>query len=108
MLQDDTFERAIKSLLSGQIVSIREGEYVLLTNDEININAAIHSLSRTKIKKLNTCEILTQNCQLGFVIPREYNDKFSMLRFFKIVFFDAKAFVKLKNSNQLLLDSKFI
>ena len=105
MLQDDTFERAIKSLLSGQIVSIREGEYVLLTNDEININAAIHSLSRTKIKKLNTCEILTQNCQLGFVIPREYNDKFSMLRFFKIVFFDAKAFVKLKNSNQLLLDS---
>ena len=106
MMSDEVFSQAIKSLIVNQVISERgDNSYVLLTADEISINAAIQSLTKAKIKKLNICEVLSQSCNLGFVIPREYNDKYSMLRFFRKVFMDAGTFLKTKNKNQLLVDS---
>lgn len=106
LMSDGAFNQAIKSLIVNQVVSERsDNTYVLLTADEISINAAIQALTKAKIKKLNICEVLSQSCKLGYVIPREYNDKYCMLRFFRKVFMDANTFLKTKNKNQLLLDS---
>ncbi len=104
-MDSEEFEQAIRELQKKQILSQRETlEYVLLTANEININKAIDNYSKTKVIKINTSEELNRLYDLGYIMPREHNDKFSMLRFFKSVYMGAEAFLHCLNANQLLLD----
>lgn len=104
MLSDAALKKAITGLLTKRIVSERDDNtYALLSTDEVNLQTAIDSISKST-KRFSFSEILTQNHKLGYIIPREYNDKFSMLRFFKKVYYDAASFAHIKNSNQLLLE----
>lgn len=105
MMDSNEFEQAIKELQKNQILSQRETlEYVLLTASEINVNKAIENYSNTKVTKIIVSEELNRLCDLGYIMPREYNDKFSMLRYFKNIYMGADAFLHCRNANQLLLD----
>ena len=99
------FEQAIIELQKRHILSQRTTlEYVLLTASEVNVNKAIENYSNTKVTKINFSEELNRLCGLGYIMPREYNDKFSMLRYFKNIYMGADAFLHCRNANQLLLD----
>lgn len=105
MMNDNSFKKAVSGLLKNHIISQRETlEYVLLTDNGVNVNTAIENYIKRKSIKFKCCDILEQNYSLGFAIPREYNDKFSMFRYFKKIYMEATTFIELKNAKQLLLE----
>lgn len=105
MIDDKSFEKAINGLLKNQIINQRETlEYVLLTDNGVSVNTAIENHIKSKNIKFKCCDILEQNYNLGFATPREYNDKFSMFRYFKKIYMEATTFIELKNAKQLLLE----
>jgi len=105
LLDDDTFSKAITSLLKAHVLSQRDSsELVMLTANGVDVQRAVDAYASTSIARISACQVLTDANDLGFVIPRAYNDQYSMLRCFKCVFMEAKAFSSYKNANQLLSD----
>lgn len=105
LMDADNFDNAIKALLKKHILSQRDSsEYVLLTANGVDVQRSVDNYVKSSLTKLNVCETLSLACDLGFVMPREYNDKYSILRCFKNIYMDANAFIRCKNGNQLLID----
>ncbi|WP_050699151.1 hypothetical protein [Anaeromassilibacillus senegalensis] len=105
LMDDAVFDNAIRALLKMHILSQRDSsEYVLLTANGVDVQRSVDNYAKSSLTKLNICETLTHACDLGFVMPREYNDKYSMLRCFKNIYMDANALMQCKNGNQLLID----
>lgn len=103
MLSDDVFETAIRALLKLHILSQRDSsEYVLLTANGVDVQKAVDSYVKTHLPRISECAVLDEACELGYVLPREYNDKYGMTRCFKSIYMDASAFVRYKNAHQLL------
>ncbi len=103
LLNDTIFSVAIKSLQKTHILSQRDSsEYVLLTANGVDIQKSVDNQVKTRIPRINVAEILNIKCALPLVMPREYNDTFCMMRYFKQVYMESSAFLKYKNANQLL------
>lgn len=103
LLDDISFSAAATALQKKHILSQRDSsEYVLLTANGVDIQKSIDNQVKTKIPRINVAEILNSKCALPIVMPREYNDTFCMMRFFRQVYMEASTFVKYKNANQLL------
>jgi len=105
LMSDDVFDNEIKLLLKQHILSQRDSsEFVLLTANGIDVQRSVDNYVKTSLSKINVCEVLMRASDIGFVIPRAYNDHFSMLRCFKCVYMEANVFAAYKNANQLLTD----
>ncbi len=105
MMSDDDFDTAINHLLKLHILSQRDSsEYVLLTANGVDIQNNVNNFVNSKIPRINRCEILANEFPLGTVIPREYNDRYSMLRFFKKAFIEAKVVLSYQSAEALLVD----
>lgn len=108
LMDDDSFEQAMRSLQKEHIVSQRDtSEYVLLTANGVDVQKSVESYIKSNSIKIDVGEMLNAICDSGIVFPREHNDRFSMLRYFKKVYMDSKAFLKLKNVEQLLTMHKY-
>lgn len=104
LLMDDTvFEQAMRFLQKEHIVSQRDtAEYVLLTANGVDVQKSVEAYVKNKAVKADVGEMLNVICDNGFVFPREHNDRFSILRYFKKVYMGAKEFIGFKNAKQLL------
>lgn len=108
LMDDVVFEKAINLLQKKHIVSQSEAaEYVLLTANGVDVQKSVDVYVKNKAIKIDIGEKLNSICDNGFVFPREHNDRFSILRYFKKVYMDAKVFLKLKNVQQLLTMYKY-
>lgn len=108
LMKDKVFKVAVSVLLQKHILFQRDSsEYVLLTANGVDAQKSVDLYVKTSLPKINVCDTLSKVCNLGFVIPREYNDRFGILRCFKVMFMDADAFSAYKNANQLLSDYPF-
>lgn len=104
-MADDVFDVAIKELLKRHILSQRDSsEYVLLTANGVDVQKTVDNYVKTKLPRINECAVLEKACELGFVLPREYNDNFGMMRCFKSIYMNAGVFIQYKNANQLLTE----
>ena len=105
LIDNRKFEVAINDLLKQQIVMQRDNlEFILLTDDTISVKSKIENYVNNELASVNVCKILSESYGLGYVFPREYNDEYCMLRYFKNIFMEAGALVKYKNAKQLFLD----
>jgi len=103
MMDDQDFDKAVKVLLKKYILTQRDtNELVLLTSNGVDIQKSITGLVKSKVSRIHICDVLSGAVELGFVLPREYNDHYSMLRYFKKVFVEAKDFLLFKNTDQIL------
>lgn len=103
LMDDAVFEQAMRFLQKKHILSQRDtSEYVLLTANGIDVQKSVETYVKSKSIKLDIGEMLNKICDSGFVFPREHNDRFSILRYFKKVYMGVKEFVSLKNVKQLL------
>lgn len=103
LMEDVVFQQTVEPLLKRHILSQRNSaEYVLLTANGVDAQRSVNNYVKTSLVKLNLCEALTRACDLGFVLPRAYNDRYSMLRCFKNIYMDAGAFAQSKDPQQLL------
>lgn len=105
MLDDEAFTSCIVALQKQHIVSQRDSsEYVLLTANGVDIQKNVDDYILSKISKINRVELLEDNFPLGFIIPREYNDKYSMIRFFKRIYVEERTFLAYQSGDQILKD----
>lgn len=105
MMDDDVFEKAINGLKKNHIVSKRDNaEFVLLTANGVDVQKNIENYVNSKISRIKVCELLNEYFPLGYVMPREYNDRYSMLRYFKKIYMDEKMLFSYKNGQSLLDD----
>ena len=105
MLEDDVFMASIIALQKQHVVSQRDSsEYVLLTANGVDIQKNVDDYILSKISKINRVELLEAHFPLGYIIPREYNDKFSMMRFFKQIYVEERTFLAYRSGDQILKD----
>ena len=108
LMDDASFEKAMRFFQKEHIVSQRDtSEYVLLTANGVDVQKSVETYVRSNSIKIDEGEMLNAICDSGIVFPREHNDRFSILRYFKTVYMDAKAFLKLKNVEQLFTMHKY-
>ncbi len=101
-LNDSEFEKAITLLEEKNIIAQREtSEYVLLTANGVDIQNSVNEFVSSKLIKVDRCKYLDDLIETKYLIPRQYNDEYSMIRYFKVQFIEAEALVKIKNWNQL-------
>ena len=108
LLSDEEFDSAINTLLKKHVLAQRDSsEFVLLTANGVDVQRSVDNYVKTSLPKINICDTLSRACDLGFVMPREYNDKFSMLRCFRNIYMEDTTFLLYKNAKQLLSDYPF-
>jgi hypothetical protein len=108
LMDDVVFEQAMRFLQREHILSQRDtSEYVLLTANGVDVQKSVDTYVKSKAIKIDLGKMLNEICDSGFIFPREHNDKFSILRYFKKVYMDAKEFVALKNAEQLLTKYRY-
>lgn len=79
----------------------------MLTANGVDVQKSVETYVKSNSIKIDEGEMLNAICDSGIVFPREHNDRFSILRYFKTVYMDAKAFLKLKNVEQLFTMHKY-
>ena len=105
IMPDDTFDRAINGLQRKHILSQRDNsEYVMLTANGVDVQRSIDNFVNTKIAKISISSVLNSVCEWGPLLPREHNDKYSIIRFFREIFMEREIFLKYKNAAQLLAE----
>ena len=102
LMDDAVFQQAVTGLLRRHVLSQRNSlEYVVLTANGVDAQRSLDNYVKTSLAKINLCETLAQACDLGYVLPRAYNDRYSMLRCFKNIYMDACTFIQ-SEPHQLL------
>lgn len=105
MMDDEVFDMAVSPLLKKHILSVRDSqEFVLLTANGVDIKKGVEEYVSTKVAKIDVCALLTEHFDCGIVIPREYNDHFSMFRYFKQVYLEAKVLFQYQSPAQFFQD----
>ena len=108
MMQEEVFAPAAKALQKLRVLSQKEtSEYVLLTANGVDIQNAVDNFVKTRLPRINECDVLDKACDLGFVMPRAYNDRYGMTRCFKNIYMDANVFLQYRNAEQLLDEHQF-
>lgn len=106
-LTDDEFDIAIKKLVAQKIIVQRESsEYVLLTANGVDVQNNVKNYIDSKITKINRCDILNKLLDFKYLLPRQYNDEYCMIRYFKIKFIEASEFTNTRNWLQLFENEK--
>lgn len=99
---DKEFDSAIKLLKEKSIVAQRESsEFVLLTANGVDIQNSVNDIVNGKAIKFNRCDYLNKIIETKYLMPRQYNDEFSMIRYFQVKFIEAEDLLKTKNWLQL-------
>lgn len=104
---DKQFAQAIEKLLNKSIIAQREtSEYVLLTANGVDIQKSIKNFINAKVIKVDRVQILDELIETKYLLPRQYNDEYSINRFFKVKFIEAMAFIKTMHWQQLFEQSR--
>lgn len=94
-----TFKSALNSLMEKSLIKQKKAnklfDFSTVYNKEV-LNE-IDRIADTKFKSINIKQNLTNIIDLGYIIPRRYNQIHKMTRFFKQLFITEEEFLNLKS-----------
>lgn len=90
-LDREEYVKGINGLLNKHILIKKKSNnfYNFLPGSNLNISKVIFDTKEAKIRNLNIREVLEEIIDLGYELPKRYNDKYEMIRFFKKAFITA-------------------
>lgn len=96
----------VNNLRNINVLVLRKSSETLdfIPLSSIDINSKIESLVETKFKSINLAEIYNELVNLKYVLPKRYNDKYKMTRFFKRTFMTINQVESYESVNKLLTD----
>ena len=107
-LSKETCNKSINNLLSKSIIKIKKSnkffDFTTIYNKEIT-----QEIQRIRDTKFNTIDLKTNLMNIAdteYIIPRKYNQKYKMTRFFKEIYLTADELLKL-NSLKVLEQQYF-
>lgn len=68
------------------------------------IDDNIEYLSKTKFKHIKLSDYADLVNERNYIIPRRYNEKYKITRFFRVIFIEESEFVELRNFDYILED----
>ncbi|MBL4935573.1 hypothetical protein JK636_07345 [Clostridium sp. YIM B02515] len=60
---------------------------------EINVKAKIDTIKNTRVRNINISQELSEIYNLGFILPKRYNDTFKMVRYFKNIYMTTEQLI---------------
>lgn len=82
---DQVFEQEMNELMRSHYIFKRksDGVFICLNASTVDIRNRINECRQLKVRNINRKEILEKVVDLGYALPKSFNDKFEMIRFFK-------------------------
>jgi len=98
---------ALKKLQVKNVLMIRKSNNTLdfIPISGVDVEGKINSLVEARLKNVNVSKILNELIELKYILPRKYNDKFKMVRYFNNIFMTVNELMAYDNA-QLLFDEK--
>jgi hypothetical protein len=104
LMKDSDFDTAVDAMVREHLVGQKDnGEYILLTANGVDVRKSVGNTIAAKPLHVDRADILNAIQVEDIVLPREYNDQYSMLRYYKVVYMNADSFIKVRSAQQLLL-----
>ncbi|MBW9150281.1 hypothetical protein K2F40_15075 [Clostridium sp. CM028] len=107
-LTNDKFEAAIIQLVKKQIILKKNsnGNYRFLPGSELNVIKKITDRKNLNSSRINVKEVLEGIVNLGYELPKKYNDEKEMVRYFKKDFITVNEFLNIRTIKDLTFESK--
>lgn len=105
---EDVFEQEMNDLIRQHHVFKRnsDGVYICLNTSNVDIRNRINEYKQLKVRNINRREVLSQIYDLGYTLPKQFNDDYQMIRFFKNEFITFNELNALNNAKEILSEKK--
>ncbi len=102
--EEDVFEQEMNDLIRNHHVFKRnsDGVYICLNTSNVDIRNRINEYKQVKVRNFNRREVLSKIYDLGYALPKQFNDDYQMIRFFKNEFITFNEFSMLDNAKEVL------
>lgn len=99
----ETFEQVMKGLCERNVILFRNRtkSYAFKNNIGVDVDQEIEKRIQTKFSKINLCRELEKISELEYELPKRYNQKYTMTRYFSYQFMEAKDYLALSDSKYL-------
>lgn len=98
-LTNEEFEVAKTQLVNKHIILKKKstGDYRFLPGSDLDIIKKIANIKNIYSSKINEKEVLENIVNLGFELPKKYNDEIEMVRYFKKTFITVNEFLNIRS-----------
>lgn len=98
-----TYENAVNRLKDREIIVYRSsiGVYAFRNNVGVNVEKAIGRKIAETRKKADICRTLREVMDIEYELPRQYNQKYSITRYFQYTYMLTEAFLQLQTAQGL-------
>lgn len=105
---EDIFREEINELVRNHYIFKRksDGVYVCLNSSSIDIQSKINEIKQMKVKNIDERQILTEILPLGYTLPKQFNDDYEMIRFFRNEYLTYDEIMTIKSVESLLEEKK--
>lgn len=102
-MQKDECEKAISHLKEQKIILYRSsiGVYAFANHVGVDVEKAIAKKALEYENKEILCDTLKNALETEYEIPRQYNQKYAITRFFQYIYLTTEEFYRLSNANYL-------
>jgi hypothetical protein len=103
-LDGEDFEVAVNSLIRKHLILKRKSNkfYTFLSGANLDITKSIQDTKGLKVRRVNKREVLESIIDLGYILPKKYNDEYEMIRFYKNVFVEYDEFININDNNEFI------
>jgi len=107
-LTNDKYEDAIMQLVKKQIILKKNsnGNYRFLPGSELNVIKKITDRKNLNSNRINVKDVIESIVNLGYELPKRYNDEKEMVRYFKKNFITVNEFLNIRTIKDLTFESK--
>lgn len=105
-LSETEFEKAVERLKEQQILLFRSKTqtYAFKNNIGVDVEREIAQVALTKFNRINICQELQKFSELEYELPKRYNQKYTMTRYFHYHYMTVQGFLELADTNYLFED----
>lgn len=99
----DTYQVALEALIANNVIKYRKSEasYEFSSDVGVDVDQMIDKKTHSIGKKFSKRQILSQVSHFTYEIPKQFNQKYAMTRFFEYVFMEAEDFFHIKKAEFL-------
>lgn len=106
-LEETKFEDAMQVLREKKLVLYRSslGVYAFRNNVGVDVEKEIEKEMARRMERMSVCESLRQASELEYELPKQYNQKYAITRYFQYEYMTEEDFLKLANAEYLFDDA---
>lgn len=97
------FQQSMNSLEENNIIIYRrrQGTYAFRNNVGVDIDNEIKKEVNKQNKKINLIDILNEISELDYIFPKQYNQEYTMTRYFRYIYMTKEMFFEIKKAEYL-------